>query len=80
LIFLAAAILLVARHVPTGIRLTVLGLVLNLLLILFFWSHSGILFTLEISGWLAVDAIIALTLVCLRQSAASRAGSFTSRR
>ena len=68
-IFLAAAILLVTRHVPNGIRLTVLGLVLNVLLILSFWSHSGILFTLEISGWLTVDTIIVLMLAFLPESA-----------
>lgn len=67
--FLGAAILLFREWVVVGVRLTVLGLVLNLLLIGWFWSRSGVVWTIEIEGWFAVDAIVVLTLAAIRRFA-----------
>src|SRR5437867_3907138 len=58
LVFVIGAASLVTKHLRLGTVLTSVGVLLSVLLVAWFWSKSGIRFTLEIKGWLMVDACI----------------------
>ena len=61
--FLAAMIVLATGRNVLGRRVSCCAVGLNLCLILWFWTDSGVVFTIEIVGWLFVDALILLLVV-----------------
>lgn len=66
-VFLAATVSLVTGVERVGLALTSFGVALSVALILWFWVQAGVVFTLEIAGWLVVDAVLVLLLLVARK-------------
>lgn len=66
-VFVVATAALLIRMERVGLTLTVIGVVLNVGLILWFWLQSGVVLTLEVAGWLVIDALIVLLLLVARK-------------
>jgi hypothetical protein len=65
-VFAAATLTLVTGLERVGLALTCFGVALNVALIVWFWVRSGVVFNLEVAGWLVVDAMLVLLLLLAR--------------
>ena len=60
-LFLAGAVFLLVRRTRAGLLTSALAVVASLGMIVWIWSGSGVVFTLDIVLWLIIDGLVAVT-------------------